>query len=143
MKYSKRSFAIVSLLFAVLLSPSIGTLNARDADLASRTFAAAQTTKQQCINTCRARYRDCRRLNQLPSSECRGVYQDCTQYTVMVVLDDPRAFCRRQRRRQRSTSPPLQSLLTHADEVIESTFFCCGASCPLLAQSRHGVGVRP
>ena len=29
------------------------------------------------------------------------------------------AFCRRQRRRQRSTSPPLQSLLTHADEVIE------------------------
>ena len=80
MKYSKRSFAIVSLLFAVLLSPSIGTLNARDADLASRTFAAAQTTKQQCINTCRARYRDCRRLNQLPSSECRGVYQDCTRY---------------------------------------------------------------
>jgi hypothetical protein len=43
MKCSKRSFAIVLLLFAVLLSPSIGTLNARDADLASRTFAAAQT----------------------------------------------------------------------------------------------------
>ena len=81
MKCSKRSFAVVSLLFAVLLSPSIGTLNARDADLASRTFAAAQTAKQQCINTCRARYRDCRRLNQLPSFECRGVYQDCTRYT--------------------------------------------------------------
>jgi len=47
MKCSKRSFAIVSLLFAMLLSPSIGTLNARDADLASRTFAAAQTAKQQ------------------------------------------------------------------------------------------------
>src|SRR4029450_9904645 len=72
---------MVSLLFAVLLSLSIGTLNARDADLASRTFAAAQTAKQQCINTCRARYRDCRRLNQLPSFECRGVYQDCTRYT--------------------------------------------------------------
>jgi hypothetical protein len=81
MKCSKRSFAVVSLLFAVLLSLSIGTLNARDADLASRTFAAAQTTIQQCMNTCRARYRDCRRLKQVPSFECRGVYQDCTRYT--------------------------------------------------------------
>jgi hypothetical protein len=81
MKCSKRSFAVVSLLFAVLLSLSIGTLNARDADLASRTFAAARTAKQQCMNTCRARYRDCRRLNQVPSFECRGVYQDCTRYT--------------------------------------------------------------
>jgi hypothetical protein len=81
MKCSKRSFAVVSVLFAVLLSLSQGTLNARDADLASRTFAAAQTAKQQCIKTCRAHYRDCRRLNQLPSSECRGVYQDCTRYS--------------------------------------------------------------
>ena len=80
MKCSKQSFAVVSLLFAVLLSLSIRTLNARDADLASRTVAAAQTAKQQCINTCRAHYRDCRHLNQLPSSECRGVYQDCTRY---------------------------------------------------------------
>ncbi len=72
MKCSKRSFAVVSLLFAVLLPY---------ADLASRTFAAAQTAKQQCLNTCRARYRDCRRLKQLPSFECRGVYQDCTRYT--------------------------------------------------------------
>ena len=79
MKCSKRSFAVVSLLFAVLLSLSIGTLNARDADLASRTFAAA--AKQQCINTCRARYRDCLSLKQIPSSECRGIYQDCTRYT--------------------------------------------------------------
>jgi len=79
MKCSKRSFAVVSLLFAVLLSLSIGTLNARNADVASRTFAAAQTAKQKCINTCRARYRDCRRLNQVPSFECRGVYQDCTR----------------------------------------------------------------
>jgi hypothetical protein len=76
MKCSKRSFAVVSLLFAVLPSLSIGTLNARDADSVPRTFAAAQTAKQQCINTCRARYRDCRHLNQLPSSECRSVYQD-------------------------------------------------------------------
>jgi hypothetical protein len=59
MKCSKRSFAIISLLFAVLLSSGIGTLDARDADLASRSFAAAQTAKQQCVNTCRARYSDC------------------------------------------------------------------------------------
>ena len=81
MKWCKRSFALVSLLFALLLSLSIGTLHARDADAPSPTFAAAQTPKQKCINTCRARYRDCRRLNQVPPFECRGVYQDCTRYT--------------------------------------------------------------
>jgi hypothetical protein len=47
MRCSNRSFAVVSLLFAVFLSLSIGTLNARDADLASRTFAATQTAKHQ------------------------------------------------------------------------------------------------
>jgi hypothetical protein len=81
MKWCKRSFALVSLLFALSLSSSIGALHARDADAASSTFAAAQTPKQKCMNTCRARYRDCRRLNQVPSFECRGVYQDCTRYT--------------------------------------------------------------
>jgi hypothetical protein len=81
MKCTKRWFAIVSVIFAVLLSLNIGTLNAREADVASRTFAAAHTAKQQCLNACRARYRDCRHVNQLPSSECRGVYQDCTRYT--------------------------------------------------------------
>ena len=80
MKCSKRSVAVASLVFAVLLSSSIGTLNARDADLASRAFAAAQTAKQ-CINACRARYRDCRHMNQLPSFECRAVYQDCARYS--------------------------------------------------------------
>jgi len=49
MKCSKRSFAVASLVFAVLLSSSIGTLKARDADLASRSFAAAQTARAQCI----------------------------------------------------------------------------------------------
>ena len=58
MKCSKRSFAVVPVLFALLLSFSTGTLNARDADLDSLIFAAAQTANQQCINTCRARYRD-------------------------------------------------------------------------------------
>jgi hypothetical protein len=78
MKCGKR-FAVVSVLFAVLLSSSQGTLNARDTDLAPVSFAAAQTAKQQCINTCRARYRDCRSLKQIPSSECRDIYQDCTR----------------------------------------------------------------
>jgi hypothetical protein len=50
MKFSKRSFAVVSVLFAVLLSLSAGTLKARDADLTSRTFAAVQTAKQKCGN---------------------------------------------------------------------------------------------
>jgi hypothetical protein len=81
MKCSKRPFAVVSVLFALLLSLSTGALNARDADLASLTFAAAQTAKQQCINTCRARYRDCRSLKQIPSFECQGIYQDCTRST--------------------------------------------------------------
>ena len=80
MKCSKRSFAVVSVLFALILSLSTGTLNARDAEFASRTFAA-HTAKRKCINTCRARYRDCLSLKQIPSSECRGVYRDCTRFT--------------------------------------------------------------
>ena len=75
-----------SIQVGLLVALAVTTLSglpaaARDADLASSTLAAAQTAKQQCINTCRARYRDCRRLNQLPSFECRGVYQDCTRYS--------------------------------------------------------------
>jgi hypothetical protein len=87
MKCSKRSFAVVSVLFAVIVSllSLTGTLNARDADLAPLTFAAAQTAKQQCMNTCRARYRACLSLKQIPSPECRGVYQDCTRLTCNAV----------------------------------------------------------
>jgi hypothetical protein len=80
MNCSKRSFAIVSALFALLLLSGTGTLNARDANLDPLIFAAAQTANQQCINSCRARYRDCRSLKQIPLAECRGVYQDCTLY---------------------------------------------------------------
>jgi hypothetical protein len=80
MKCRRRFFAFVSMLFALLLSLSTGTLNARDGDLASVTLVAAQTTKKQCVNTCRARYRDCVALRQIPSFECRGIYQDCTNY---------------------------------------------------------------
>jgi hypothetical protein len=75
MKYSARLFAAFAVVFAVLACLSI------DVSLTSRSFAAASTAKKQCINTCRARYRDCRRLNQLPSSQCKGIYQDCTRYS--------------------------------------------------------------
>ena len=81
MKCSKVLFAVVSVFFAAFPSLSIETLNAREADIAPPTFAAAQTAKQQCMNTCRARYRDCLSLKQIASSECRGIYQDCTRYT--------------------------------------------------------------
>jgi hypothetical protein len=78
MNCSKRSFAIVSALFAILLLFGTGTLNARDADLAPLILVAA--SNQQCINSCRARYHDCRSLKQISLAECRGVYQDCTRY---------------------------------------------------------------
>ena len=81
MKCSKRSFAIVSVFLALVLSLGPETLNAGDSDSGAHTFAIAQTAKQKCMSTCRARYRDCRRLNQLPSFECRNVYEDCTRYT--------------------------------------------------------------
>jgi hypothetical protein len=81
MKCTKRSTIVMSIVLAVPLSLSIGRLNAYDADGATTTLARAQTAKQQCISTCRARYRDCRHLKQLPSFECRGVYQDCTRYS--------------------------------------------------------------
>ena len=79
MKCSRRSIAIVPVL-SLLLSLGMGTLHARDADL-TLTVAAAQTSHRQCMNTCRARYRDCVQLKQIPSSECRGVYRDCTRFT--------------------------------------------------------------
>ena len=84
MKSTKRLFTLLCIALGVPFSLSIGRLNARDADDATSKLARAQTAKQQCISTCRARYRDCRRLNQLPSFECRGVYQDCTRKSVLV-----------------------------------------------------------
>jgi hypothetical protein len=80
MTCSKGPFNAVSALCAVILTWSAGPLNVRDADFASQIVVAAQTAKQQCMSVCRARYRDCRHLSQLPSFECKGIYQDCTQY---------------------------------------------------------------
>jgi hypothetical protein len=54
-----------------LTTPSTPQQEQLKTNRGSDTLARAQTAKQQ----------DCRRLNQLPSFECRGVYQDCTRYT--------------------------------------------------------------
>ena len=81
MKCNGPSFTVVAILFVALLPLSSGPLNARDADNASTTFAAAQTAKQKCMNVCRSRYHDCFSLKQIASFECRGIYQDCVRYT--------------------------------------------------------------
>ena len=81
MKCRKWLFAVVCLLFTVFLSLSNRPLNSREADIPPRTLVATQTAKQQCMNTCRARYRDCRQQKQLPSFECQNVYQDCIRFT--------------------------------------------------------------
>ena len=49
----------------------------------SDTLARAQTAKQQCTDTCRARYRDCRRLNQCSSNV--GVFTRTAPDTLVLV----------------------------------------------------------
>ena len=73
-------------LAAALIGTLASALHARDADLVAFTLAAAQTSKK-CVNLCRARYRDCQSLKQLPSFECRSVYQDCTRLTCNGLTD--------------------------------------------------------
>lgn len=81
MKRTNRPFAAaVTILLAAPLSWNAGA-SAGDAYLAPERLAAAQSPKKQCVNACRARYHDCLRLKQIPSFECRGVYQDCTRYS--------------------------------------------------------------
>jgi hypothetical protein len=87
MKCRKRLLAFVSMFFAALLLSNAGKLHAHDAGPASLVFAATKSTK--CINSCRARLRDCLSLNQLPSFECRGIYQDCTRNICNVVQGRP------------------------------------------------------
>ena len=85
MKYSRRYRVGAAVVFAVLLPLRTGALNARNADPAPLTLLAAHSAKYRCINTCRARYRDCMSKRQIPSFECRGVYQDCARFTCNVV----------------------------------------------------------
>jgi hypothetical protein len=75
MKNSICSFAIVVIVTGLALPAA--TVEARDADDKPVTVAAAQSSKK---NACRARYRDCVKLNQIPSSECQYIYQDCIKH---------------------------------------------------------------
>jgi hypothetical protein len=52
----------------------------RDSDGKPLIFAAAQSSKQKQVNACRARHRDCVKLNQIPSFECQYIYQDCMNH---------------------------------------------------------------
>jgi hypothetical protein len=67
---------IAVLLTAMIMMSISGQSHALDAPVA---VAASQNAKQQCLNTCRVRYRDCLSLKQIPSVQCRGVYQDCSR----------------------------------------------------------------
>jgi hypothetical protein len=87
MKCSKRLFAVVPVVFALLLPPSVATVYANDADHASYALAAVKGAKQKCVNTCRARYRECRAMKQLTSFECQNVYQDCARWTCNGMVD--------------------------------------------------------
>ena len=78
MKIIASSFVIVSFLAAPVLPQA--PVKARDADDKSRTVAAAQSDKHKRVNACRARYRDCVKLNQIPPFECQYIYQDCVNH---------------------------------------------------------------
>jgi hypothetical protein len=52
MDTSKLKFEIAFVVLTALLASSTEAVNAHNADLTSGTLAAAQTAKQQCINTC-------------------------------------------------------------------------------------------
>ena len=80
MKYGSRSLSLASISLAITLS-SWPTIEARASDAAIE-VAQAQGTGQQRVNTCRARYRDCRSRKQIPSFECKAIYQDCTHSII-------------------------------------------------------------
>jgi hypothetical protein len=53
---------------------------ALDSDRKPLIFAAAQSSRQKQVNACGARYRDCVKLNKIPSFECQYIYQDCMNH---------------------------------------------------------------
>jgi hypothetical protein len=79
MKNRILSFGFVFIFFAALALPA-AAVKARDSDDKPLIFAAAQTDKQKRANACRARYRDCVKLNQIPLFECQYIYQDCVNH---------------------------------------------------------------
>ena len=78
MKNSIRSLAVSAFSALLVLTP-VGA-KALDSDGKPLIFAAAQSSKQKQVNACRARYRGCVKLNQIPSFECQYIYQDCIKH---------------------------------------------------------------
>jgi hypothetical protein len=74
MKTGIWTFIIVFIFSALALPAAIVKARADDKPF---NLAAAQSDKQKRTNACRARYRDCVKLNQIPTVECQYVYQDC------------------------------------------------------------------
>ncbi len=75
----KAGLALVFVFLVVPILP-VATSKARDGDDKPLTFAAAQSSQQKQANACRARYRDCVKLNQIPSFECQYIYKDCMNH---------------------------------------------------------------
>jgi hypothetical protein len=75
--------AALGAMMGTLAVTSVGAWERGPVDLhRGSIIEAAQTAKQsQCIKLCRARFRDCQSQKQVPSFECRDVYQDCIHFT--------------------------------------------------------------
>jgi hypothetical protein len=82
MKYNNLWSVLVAMGFVSLMSLWPATIKAEPADPAAKAFAASQSDKNQRAKACRARYRDCLALKQIPSFECRAVYEDCIHSIV-------------------------------------------------------------
>ena len=107
----RRSFAFLfSVLFALLLSSVRENQCARCRSRLSHLLAAAHTAKQKCINTCRARYRGCLRLELSAMRPSVGVYyRDCTRYTCTGC-------------RTRMTDMPMASPERRSPEIRRASF---------------------
>jgi hypothetical protein len=79
MKTSIFSFAL-GFIFLVALALPAATVKAGEGDAKPLIVAAAQSSKQKQTNACRARYRDCVKLNQIPTFECQYIYSDCINH---------------------------------------------------------------
>ena len=88
MKCNKPSFSVVSVLVVAILALRSGTLDVRDSGVASTRFAAADAAKQQCKNVCRARYRACFSLKQIPSFVVEAVTRTASATLAIVPGDD-------------------------------------------------------
>ena len=71
-------FAVSAFLASLVFTPT--RVNARDIADNPPTLAAAKSSKPKQANACRARYRSCLKLNQIPPFECQYIYTDCVNH---------------------------------------------------------------